>query len=866
MDKKKVIILAVILIFIVGLGVFVFANPSNESLNDNNNTNDNDVQNDDNENLDDENTDGDGEEGEDGNTPTTDNDHESDEFVGNDEEQNDEATMPSTPSEPTDPNTPEEPVVDTSYENALAAVIKAESSLSQIDVDTALALVNALANSNNKTGLASRIQAVQNMINAILAVELAEETFTQDDVNIAKALIHSLVDSENKDDLTNRIHAVQNTIDVTSLVTELQEKTESATDKTGLDEARNFRIDEDVVAKVEALGESTKKEELIDTLNALALILDDTTPPVVSGILNGAIINDTSAISITDTNEVTILLGENVAELEDLTQNLLLDGEYTLVVTDAAFNSSEAITFEVDKTAPDITVDTIIDGISNTKNPQVHGTDINVFDLVIKLDGNVVTTLQNSTSYWYGIGYLTDGDYEVTATDIAGNTSTIKFTLDRTISEIVEIDSIEDLNSAIENQDNNQYWIINEGTYSLLQGTKSVNGQTGWFFPITANDLTIVGKGDVTIKAGIDVANGNWHTQNFVTIWGDNVQISNVTLIAQDDPSTGLPNKVIEILGDNTELTDVTVNPDTEDATDFGGTIYINKTGVTTTLTNVTLNKGRISLSGADNTNTLILANVTADLAGSLEEINWAFWNPNNAVVKASDFTVTASTAMTNVMNDFIAMLPVGTILILNDGTYELGHLEINNEINLKGTSSNTILNVSNDPVSGQAGIYVKKNGSMSDLTIVSATDMDALKVSGNSYASVSNYKISNITVTGGKSGINIHGVTNAVIDNVNISDSRGKSLSVASSSVTVSNSNIENAGWGSAITIEYNPSNLTTYPSPAMLNVGNGNVINGAIIVNYPINGNKVVFTDSTGWRETILGDNMIYYAPVTN
>src|SRR5699024_1715953 len=162
-----------------------------------------------------ENTDGDGEEGEDGNTPTTDNDHESDEFVGNDEEQNDEATMPSTPSEPTDPNTPEEPVVDTSYENALAAVIKAESSLSQIDVDTALALVNALANSNNKTGLASRIQAVQNMINAILAVELAEETFTQDDVNIAKALIHSLVDSENKDDLTNRIHAVQNTIDVT---------------------------------------------------------------------------------------------------------------------------------------------------------------------------------------------------------------------------------------------------------------------------------------------------------------------------------------------------------------------------------------------------------------------------------------------------------------------------------------------------------------------------------------------------------------------------------------------------------------------------------------------------------------------------
>ena len=39
-----------------------------------------------------------------------------------------------------------------------------------------------------------------------------------------------------------------------------------------------------------------------------------------------------------------------------------------------------------------------------------------------------------------------------------------------------------------------------------------------------------------------------------------------------------------------------------------------------------------------------------------------------------------------------------------------------------------------------------------------------------------------------------------------------------------------------------------------------------GVKILFYPINGNKVVFTDSTGWRETILGDNMIYYAPVTN
>ena len=76
MDKKKGIILAVVIFLLIGLGTFVFANPSNESLNGNdNNSNNNNDANDNNDNLDDENTnDGSGEEGEDENTPNTDSD------------------------------------------------------------------------------------------------------------------------------------------------------------------------------------------------------------------------------------------------------------------------------------------------------------------------------------------------------------------------------------------------------------------------------------------------------------------------------------------------------------------------------------------------------------------------------------------------------------------------------------------------------------------------------------------------------------------------------------------------------------------------------------------------------------------------
>ena len=823
MDKKKIIILAVVIILIVGLGIFVFANPSNESLNENNNTNNNGTQNDDNENLDDENTNGEGEEGEDSNKPNTGNN-------GSDKNDNDESQNPSTPSEPTTPSTPEEPAVDTSYEDALAAVIKAESSLSQTDVDSALVLVNALADGNDKTGLASRVQAVQNMINAISAVELAEETFTQGDVNIASALINSLSDSENKTDLTNRINAVQNTINVASLVTELQEKTESATDKTSLEEARSFRIDEDVVAKVGALGESTKKDELIEALDTLALILDDTTAPVVSGILNNAIINDTSVISITDTNEVTILLNNELASLEDLTQNALVDGKYTLVVTDAAFNSSEAITFEVDKTAPKV------GGLDN-------GYIVNKTEIVTISDEHLASVTLNGelqdlsdTGLSYTKKITSNGTYHFVAKDDAGNVTEFTILMDSSISSVIEINSEEDLVSAINNQDDNQYWIIHEGIYNLYQGTMPIyedgmGGQTGWFFPITASNLTIVGDGNVTLKAGEAVPNGAIASQNFITIFGDNVKVSNLTLVAQVDPSDGNPNKVVEIYGDNAVLTNITVNPDTSDPTDFAGSIYINKKGITTTLTNVTLNKGRITLSGADNTNLLKLNNVKVDFAGSniegvIDGVTYApFYNPNRAVVEATNFTVTISNKLASVMNDVLSALPDGTKVIFSDGEYNIDSLNIQNELYLEGSSKGkTILNVS-DVVFGQAGVFITNNGSLGNLTInMLNANADALKVTFHNGARVENYKITNIAVTGGESGINIHGVANAIIDQVTVTGTSEISVSIASSDVTITNSNLGDSAWGSLGIMHGTDTSI--YPTGSTVEIGDGNMI----------------------------------------
>ena len=90
-----------------------------------------------------------------------------------------------------------------------------------------------------------------------------------------------------------------------------------------------------------------------------------------------------------------------------------------------------------DTTAPALVVDTVENEVSISDNPQVHATDLQEFEVVIKLDGKEVkrdkATLNSEGLYsvWFGIGHLADGDYVVEATDAAGNTSKEEFTLIR---------------------------------------------------------------------------------------------------------------------------------------------------------------------------------------------------------------------------------------------------------------------------------------------------------------------------------------------------------------------------------------------------------------------------------------------------
>lgn len=464
MDKRKGIILAVIIFLLIGLGTFVFANPSNESLkgNDTDTNKNEDTQND----LDDENTnDGEKEEGEEDNTPNTNH--------GNGGNQSGSGSSGSN----TDHNNQggsSVPNVDNAYNDALAAVEKAEKTLNQEDVDYAETLVNALADSNDKTGL------------------------------------------------VNRVDVVQNVIDVTLLVQELQDKTNNATNKDTLEVARDFRVDEDIIAKVSSLSNEERKNELNNILDELASILDDTKSPEISGIGDEDFTNKNVSITITDTNDVTVLLNEETVNLDDL-KDLSREGEYILVVTDEAFNST-SITFTIDKTAPVIQVDdqtytssdeiiyskgrfvalaidelsgidkiytngherVVIDvtsdgryefkvidkagnesyfvvmidsiapeleieqlqenGFVNTENTQINVSDVNTFTTeILDQDGKVLNTRtskvnDNKTNYdRFGIGWLGEGTFTVRVTDVAGNVIEKTFTVDVTAPKITKV-------------------------------------------------------------------------------------------------------------------------------------------------------------------------------------------------------------------------------------------------------------------------------------------------------------------------------------------------------------------------------------------------------------------------------------------
>jgi len=177
----------------------------------------------------------------------------------------------------------------------------------------------------------------------------------------------------------------------------------------------------------------------------------------------------------------------------------------------------------------------------------------------------------------------------VTAALVLGLAVTMAFASEND-AHTVYIANSSDLVQAIQNQEDGQTWVFTQaGTYDAKNTTEGSNGTYAapadvyaypFALPLWADNLTITkadGVGDVTLTSSYVAPNGNWHEQNFITVYGTGVTIDGINLQANRSDYYGTCNKVIEVCGQAKDFTlrNVNIIPlKDEDGTSFGGSIY----------------------------------------------------------------------------------------------------------------------------------------------------------------------------------------------------------------------------------------------------------------------------------------------------
>ena len=184
---------------------------------------------------------------------------------------------------------------------------------------------------------------------ALAAVEYAEASYKAEDVEKAKELVNKVTDTTKKGELEDRLAEVEAGIEVMELIKELEYQVGKATEREDIVSAKDYRDENEVAKKLDALTNEEVKEALQERLDKVNEYLDDETAPKVN-IKDKDIFTEDVEITVEDENDVTITLTKDGEELED-TSKTSGDGIYTLTVVDKAFNEV-TINFVVDGTAP----------------------------------------------------------------------------------------------------------------------------------------------------------------------------------------------------------------------------------------------------------------------------------------------------------------------------------------------------------------------------------------------------------------------------------------------------------------------------------------------------------------------------------
>ena len=266
---------------------------------------------------------------------------------------------------------------------------------------------------------------------ALKAVVKAEKSLLQSDVDAAKKLIKQISSSKKKE-LNSRIENVENTIEVTDLITQLEGLMKDVTTKEKLEVARSFYRSNNIAEKLNKVNNANVKEDLSASFAQFSNVLLDTQVPSIKGITKDEYSNKNVVIQITDESSYKATLNnQSYVSGTEITE----EGEYTLVVIDEAYNQVE-IHFTIDKTAPIVSLKKVVDDSVVQEGAYKESLYIEVNDTDIQ------TMTLNNQEYTNKTEISEEGNYTFVVTDLSGNKTEISFIIDKTFP-VITIDNVE---------------------------------------------------------------------------------------------------------------------------------------------------------------------------------------------------------------------------------------------------------------------------------------------------------------------------------------------------------------------------------------------------------------------------------------
>ena len=398
MDKRKGIILAIVLFLIIGLGTFVFAGGSEDEGSGNGTITPQPDGGDDN----------------DPNDPT-DSQEEDD---GNIEEGGNQGTGTTRPAGGSDNTDGDELVTDGEGEN--------NPTTPTVDYKALLdELANMVESATSKEDLAEAEQfRKDNNITEENVATLNDETASKTYDEVIAILTDNNPPVVTPDDLngsfTNKDSVSVEITDTTDVSYTLTINGEEVTDAdlANLTEEGNYKL-----TVTDSAFNSTTITFTVDRTDPVLLVNGEE-------VENGETIyvNEDAKMTVDETNLETVL--SNKIDITKAFESMgswtaQKDGAYNIVVTDKAGNET-TYTIIVDKTAP-VVNNGNLDGAYVNHSVSLYIDEKNDYTLTVTRDGNELVGYQDNM---FELSH--DGVYVVTVVDAAGNETTVKFTIDNT--------------------------------------------------------------------------------------------------------------------------------------------------------------------------------------------------------------------------------------------------------------------------------------------------------------------------------------------------------------------------------------------------------------------------------------------------